>query len=257
MLTTAKAKFRALAEQSQSIFNSEGIKQEDMKTYLANLCSTKTSPNKEMIDSLFKYCNSTDTIFAAIEQYGLWSYMNYFLLEDIVAEFLENLPQYTPIKAEIEAYAVMLQETILSIYLEQACQQMKLPLLKNDERLEQYFTKWTLILRVQQNKHRLKDVDDFRRTLAIEFEVPRTMILLFNFELASDSLTTTWMVPKSFQEQLITKLQSCLQRFNDLLIMKIGECNYYEVLTLTLSICKGRVCISCITARRDIAGLLP
>lgn len=234
---TAEAKFKAITEQGQRILTSKEVKPAAMKTHLATIYSPKHSHSSEMIDVLLKCRDTVDGIFVGIEQCGLCNYINYFLLDEVMAEFLEESEQqYSVMKDKIKAYEVMLEESVLAISLEHSCQRMKLPLQAIDTRMKQYFTQWILILELQQNELKLSFVDYLRYSLAIEFEVPRSIILLFNIELSEKSLTTIWRVPQSFQVQITTRAraQSCLQWCKDihLLTMKIGENICYQVAKL-------------------------
>ena len=206
-----------------------------MKTYFAKMSSIQSSSNREMIDTLFRFCNKVDAIFNGVEYYGFWSYINYSLFYDMVAEFLESQPQpeLSLIKAERKAYEVMLEESVLSMCLEHACQKMKLHLQRVDEKMEKYFTRWTLTVEAQ--NYKLKFVDNLRYSLAVEFEVSTTFILLLNLELTNSVLTITWLIPNSFQMQVNSaKVQSCLPWFKNIgiLTMKIGETLYYKVTTV-------------------------
>lgn len=226
-------KFNKLTEEARSMFKSKKVDPEDMKTYFATMGSIQNSSKREMIDALFRYSNSVDAMFNAVEYYGLWNYINYSLFDDMVAEFLESQPQNSLLKAERKAYEVMLEESVLSMCLEHACQNMELPFQAVHANMEKYFTRWTFTVEVQ--NYKLKFVDNLRHSLAVEFEVPTTLILLLNLELTNNVLTITWLVPNSFQTQVNSaRIQSCLQWFENIgiLTMKIGETLYYKVTTL-------------------------
>lgn len=229
-VTVVKTMFQDLITQGRDIFKSKKVKPVDIKAHLIGMCSVQSSSNKKVIDTLLKHNNTVDGIFDGIGYYGFWNYMNYVLFEDMVAELLQSQPDDL-LTESIKGYRAMFEKNVLSMCLVNICQKVKFPLQKVDAKMEKYFTQWTLTLNVETNELEMRFVDNLRYSLAIEFEVPLPMILLFNLELANSSLEITWLIPESFQMQIATKIQSCLQllKYTGVLIMKIGESVCYKV----------------------------
>ena len=230
------SKFKSLTERAQLLLKSKNVNPIQMKSYLVSACATKKSTGgQKMVDELFGDCTGIDAIFHHMEQYELWDFINHYLFEDIVAEFLEGCPA---IQEHIKEYEVVLEENVMPMSLNdfiRTCQNMKILPQRIGETWQKYFIEWTLTITVAQMEIETRYIDNLRASLAIEFEVPRTLILLASVELTSTTLTIVWIVPNIFCDQIYAKAHAGLQWFQhlDLVMMKLGKNSCFEVKTVT------------------------
>ena len=64
---------------------------EDIQTFLVTLYSSPNSRDGSgIVTTVLESAKSLDEIFRALGKYGLWDYLNYYLLESIIKEFARD-----------------------------------------------------------------------------------------------------------------------------------------------------------------------
>ena len=208
-----KGKFSTLVTNSRKRLQSRAIDVADVQTFLIIMYSSPDSRDgNDMVFTVVESAESLNAIFNALTKYGLWDYINYYLLQSIIVEFASDDNE---LKSMIEQYQKDLTGYVLSLkiqtYLDvthspwpivttgdsETSAEEIVPALPPQQKCE-LFTKLSLKIDVNVSDHTLSYVIDLWKSLAKQFALPQPAMILDN--IAEGCLGVTWLIPANLVE---------------------------------------------------------
>ncbi len=260
-------KFASVVTQTARSLRLKNVHIGELKLFVFHALTSNT-----LATSTLDAANTVDELFMAIARQGLWSYLDYDLLESIVREFAEGL------RSMLEEYQHQLSGFILSTLLEtyiqnvqpendqlqQAAGEDLLPKRDPDPAL---FKRLSAKTKARITEHSLSYVYELRDRLSRFVSLPRMALVLE--KVAEGCVCVTWRIPADLTAQVIRAVQENKDRVDTevgALTITVGDAQVYHnpvevhprdlfVLKLEISICFIFGCCL-LRRRRNRSGLI-
>ena len=169
-----------------------------------------SSPNSRdgdyMVATVVESTRSLDEIFRALGKYGLWDYLNYYLLQSIIEEFGSDddelnsmMEQY---QKDLTGYALT-QKIQMHLDAVVTASDSENSADENVPVSSQLFKKLSVKVEANIADYSLKYVNDLWRSLAIQFSLPQPTMILN--KVAEGCIGITWLIPANLVEY-VTKM---------------------------------------------------
>ena len=221
-----QAKFSTLVTKSRTRLQSREISIEDVQTFLVTMYSSPGSRDGSyMVTTVVESARSLDEIFRALGKYGLWDYLNYYLLQSIIEEFAND-------DDELNGMMEQYQRDLTGHILTQKIQTYLDAVGENtaDEKVpspQQLFGKLSVKVKANITDYSLKYVNDLWRSLAIQFSLPQPTMILH--KVAEGCIGITWLIPANLVEyvtKMVQETSSVFAKKHILRVMLKEQCIY-------------------------------
>ena len=246
-----KGSFSKLLTKSCKRLQSKQIDVEDVQTFLVMMCSSPNSRDgNDTVTTVLESAKNLNEIFRALSKYGVWDYLNYFLLQSIIEHFAgaddelkDMMEQY---QKDLTGHILTLQiKTYLDATNYEHSADEKLPALP----LPDTFEKLSVKVKANITEHSLSYVYDLWRSLAIQFVLPQPAMILHH--IAEGCLGIMWLLPTNLVKYVTRMAQGSLDMFARQHIQRImleEQCIYsmeFEPPLQTTAL-KMKVCSYCL-----------
>ena len=244
-----QGKFAILVTKSRKRLQNREIDVEDVQTFLITMYSSpNTRDGSGMVTTVLESAKSLDEIFRALGKYGLWDYINYYLLQSIIKEFARDDKE---LNSMMEQYQQDLTGHILALRIQAYLDTTKhtsdsdksADEVVSLQQKHELFKKLTAKCNVNVTNHTLSYVIDLWQSLANQFALPQpTMILQ---KVAEGCIGITWLIPANLVEHVTSMAQESANMFAEehILSVKLEEQCIYAVETETATL-KKVCCLS-------------
>ena len=233
-----KGKYSTLVTSSCRRLRSRGINVQDVQTFLITMYSSPGSRDgSDMVTTVVESATSLDEIFRALSKCGLWDYLNYYLLQNIIEEFAYDDNE---LNGMMEQYQVDLTGHILTlkiqVYLDAinptvATSDSESPAGGNDVTPlpQQLFQKLSVKVKVNVTECTLTYVSKLWQSLTKQFLLPQPATILHN--IAEGCICVTWLIPTNLVEHVTRMARETTTMFateHILRVMLEKQCIYTE-----------------------------
>ena len=218
-----KGKFSILVTKSSRRLQSRKVPVDDVQTFLVTLYSSpNTKDGSDTVTVVIESARNLGEIFRALSRYGLWDYLNYYLLQDMIEEFAHDDDE---LNGMMEQYQKDLTGHILTLkiqtYLD--ANHDELPLVStndsDDETIlalppEQKYTLFKKLrgkIKANVTDHTLNYVIDLWRSLTNQFALPRPAMILH--EIGEGCISITWLIPTNLVKHIMRMAQETANMF--------------------------------------------
>ena len=218
-----KGKFSILVTKSSRRLQSRKVPVDDVQTFLVTLYSSpNTKDGSDTVTVVIESARNLGEIFRALSRYGLWDYLNYYLLQDMIEEFAHDDDE---LNGMMEQYQKDLTGHILTLKIQTYLDAIhdELPLVStNDsdgetipslppEQKYKLFKKLTGKIKAKVTDHTLNYVIDLWRSLTSQFVLPRPAMILHN--IAEGCIGITWLIPVNLVKHIMRMAQQTANMF--------------------------------------------
>ena len=213
-----KGKFSTLVTKSRTRLQSRETSVEDVQTFLITMYSSPNSRDGSyMVTTTVESAKSLDEIFRALSKYGLWDYLNYYLLQSIIEEFASDDNE---LNGMMEQYQRDLTGHILTLKIETHLDAVS----ENtaDEKVpppQQLFEKLSVKVEANVTNYSLKYVDDLWQSLANQFALPQPAMILH--KVAEGCIGITWLIPANLVGYVTRMAQKTSNMFAEKHILRV------------------------------------
>ena len=187
-----KGKFSTLVTKSYKRLQTRGIDVEDVQTFLITMFSAPNSRDANfMVTIAVESARSHAEIFRALSKYGLWDYLNYYLLQSIIEEFASDDKELNDM---MQQYQQDLNGHVLTLniqtYLETTFYKHPIAMSESDiladleslppQQKHKLFNRLSVMVDTNITEDSLRYVYDLWRSLAPQFELPRLSVILYD-----------------------------------------------------------------------------
>ena len=166
--------------------------------------SLNSKDGSDIITAMLEAAESLDVIFRVLSKYGLWDYINYYLLHSIIREFASDDDE---LNGMMEQYQKDLTGYVLTLRIQTYLGTTIHPIATSDsdnsadevvpliplQQKHKLFVKLSVKCDVNVTDHTLNYVMDLWRSLAIQFALPRPALILH--KIAEGCICITWLIP--------------------------------------------------------------
>ena len=202
-----------------------------------------SSPNSRdascTVATVLESTGSLDEIFCALGKYGLWDYLNYYLLQTIIEEFASDDDE---LKNMMEQYQRDLTGHVLTLQIEtylnaihpnatsdsENSDEETVPAIPPQQRRE-LFKKLTCKIDTKITDHTLAYVSKVWESLSNQFALPRPAMILLR--IAEGCLGITWLIPANLVKRVTRIAQKTTSMFAEQHILRMvleEQCIYTE-----------------------------
>lgn len=233
-IQTMKEKFSILVMNSHRKLQSRKTDVDEVHLFLLTMYSSPDSKDKNgTIAMVVESTKNLNEIFRALSKYGLWDYLNYYLLQSIINAFAKDDDE---LNSMIGQYQRDLTGHILTIniqtYLDTT--DCDLPLFTTsdsenptDDILSslpplqkcEFFKKLTFKVNANITDHSLHYVIDLWQSLAKQFALPQLAMILHN--IAEGCIGITWLLPSNLVKYVTKMAQRTTNMFAKKHILKV------------------------------------
>ena len=217
-----EGKFSMLVTNSQERLQSRI----NVKKFRIFLITMYSSPNSRdgisTITTVIQSTESLDEMFVAFGQYGLWDYLNYYLLQEIIEEFASDDDELNDM---MEQYQRDLTGHVLTLKIQTYLDANKHPVATSDSESSadesitrlpqkqkyQLYKKLSAEVNVKVTDHSVKYVYDLWRSLANQFVLPRPAMILHC--IAEGCICITWLIPANLVTHVTRMAQETANMF--------------------------------------------
>ena len=226
-----EGKFSTLVTMSCERFQSRKISIGAVQTFLITMYSSPNSRDgSNAVTTVVESAKSMEEIFRALSKYRLWDYLNYFLLQSIIEAFAhddrelndmmqqyqQDLTGYT-LALEIQTYLDATHSTVTTSDSENSDDEsVPAPLLQNKHKL---FKKLSIKFNVNVTEHSLSYIDELWRSLANQFSLPRSALILDS--IAKGCIGITWLVPANLVIYVARIAKATSSKFVEKHVLKV------------------------------------
>ena len=226
-----KGKFSKLVTKSRKSLLNREIDVEEVQTFLIIMYSSPNSRDgSDMVITVVESAESLNAIFRALTKYGLWDYINYYLLQSIIKEFASDdnelngmMKQY---QQDLTGYTLTLR---IKEYLDvthclhptfttgdsETSADMIIP----PQQKHELFKKLSVKIDANVTDHTLNYVIDLWQSLAVQFALPQPAMILHN--IAEGSIGITWLIPANLVEYVTRMAQKTSSVFAEKHILRV------------------------------------
>ena len=218
-----KGKFSALVTKSRTRLQSREISVEDVQTFLITMYSSPDSRDGSyMVTTVIESAGSLDEIFRALSKYGLWDYLNYYLLQSIIEEFASDdnelngmMEQY---QRDLTGHILTLKiQTHLDAVGEHSADE-NVPV-SSPQHKHKLFKKLTVKVKANVADYSLNYVNDLWQSLTIQFALPQVAMILH--EIAEGCIGITWLIPANLIKYVARMAQKTSSVFAEKRILRV------------------------------------
>ena len=218
-----KGKFSSLVTKSRTKLQSREISVEDVQTFLITMYSSPNSRDGSyMVTTVIESAGSLDEIFRALGKYGLWDYLNYYLLQSIIEEFASNDNE---LNGMMEQYQKDLTGHILTLKIQTHLDAVgehsadeNVPV-SSPQHKHKLFKKLTVKVKANVADYSLNYVNDLWQSLTIQFALPQVAMILH--EIAEGCIGITWLIPANLVEYVTRMAQKTSSVFAEKRILRV------------------------------------
>ena len=245
-----KGKFSILVTKSRRKLQNKKIDVDDVQTFLVTMYSSpKSRDGSDTITVVVESARNLSEIFRALSKYGLWDYLNYYLLQDMIEEFAHDddelngmMKQY---QKDLTGHILTLQ---IQTYLDATHDELPFVSTNDSENSDdatipalppqqkyRLFKKLTGKIKANVTDHTLTYVTDLWRSLANQFALPRPAMILHN--IAEGCIGITWLIPNNLVKYVTRMAQETANMFAEeqiLTVMLEKQCIYPMETELTI-----------------------
>ena len=235
-----KGKFSILVTKSRRKLQYRKINVDDIQTFLVTMYSSPDSKNgSDTVTTVVESAKNLDEIFRALSKHGLWDYLNYYLLQNIIEEFAGDDKE---LNGMMEQYQEDLTGYILTLRIQTYLEATKHPVAISDSDnladevvpLQQdykLFRKLTAKCEVNITSHTLSYVINLLRSLAKQFALPCPAMILHN--IAEGCIGITWLIPANLVKYVTRMARETANMFaeENVLRVKLEELCIYPMET--------------------------
>ena len=201
-----------------------------------------SSPNSrdgsDTVTTVLEAAKSLDEIFRALGKYGLWDYINYYLLQSIIEEFAGDddelngmMEQY---QQDLTGYVLTLQ---IQTYLDTTHYVQPIFTTRDSESVaggtvqpqqkDELFNKLSVKTDANVTDHSLSYVINLWQSLAKQFALPQLAMILHN--IAEGCIGITWLIPANLVNHVTRMARETANMFSEeqiLMVMLEKQCIY-------------------------------
>ena len=225
-----------LVTKSRRKLQSRRVRVDDVQTFLVTLYSSPNSKDgSDTVTVVVESARNLSEIFRALSRYGLWDYLNYYLLQDMIEGFAHDDNE---LNGMMEQYQKDLTGHILTLKIQTYLDAThgELPLVStNDsensddetipalppEQKYKLFKKLKGKIKANVTDHTLSYIIDLWRSLTNQFALPRPAVILH--EIAEGCIGITWLIPANLVKHIMRMAQETANMFAE-----------EQILTMTL-----------------------
>ena len=227
-----KGKFSKLVTKSRKSLQRR-IDIKDAQTFLVTMYSSPNSRDgSDTVTTVVKSAKSVDEIILALSENGLWDYLNYDLLQDIIEEFASDDDE---LNAMMEQYQRDLTGHVLTLqiqtYLEAT--HKKQPIATSDsensgdeiipallpQQKREFFKQLSLKIDANVTDCTLGYIKGLWQSLANQFRLPRPAMILHS--IAEGCICITWLIPTNLATHVTRMVQETSDMFAKQRILKV------------------------------------
>ena len=226
-----QGKFSTLVTKSRERLQSRGINVEDVKAFLIIMYSSPNSRDgSDTVTVVVESAKSLNEIFCALSRYGLWDYLNYYLLQSIIEELArddnelnEMMEQY---QQDLTGYILTLQ---IQTYLN-ATQYVQPAVTTHDsesladgtvslQQKQELFNKLSVKTNANVTDHSLSYVTNLWQSLAKQFALPQPAVILH--DIAEGCIGITWLIPANLVNHITRMARETANMFAEEQILRV------------------------------------
>ena len=227
-IITIRGKFAILVTKSRKRLQNREIDVEDIQTFLVTMYSSPNSRDGSgMVTTVLESAKSLDEIFRALGKYGLWDYINYFLLQSIIKEFARDDKELNDM---MEQYQQDLTGHILALRIQTYLDATKHSIATSDsdnstdevvplQQKHELFKKLTAKCKINVTNHTLSYVTDLWESLAKQFALPRPAMVLH--DIAEGCIGITWLIPANLVKFITRMAQESANMFAEENVLRV------------------------------------
>ena len=233
-----EGKFSTLVTMSCEKFQSGNISIRAVQTFLITMYSSPNSRDgNDTVTTVVESAKSMEEIFRALSKYRLWDYLNYFLLQSMIEEFArddrelndmmqkyqQDLTGHTLV-LEIQTYLDATHSVTSSDSENSDHESVPAPPPQDKCWL---FKKLSTKVEVNVTEHSLSYVDELWRSLANQFLLPQSALILDS--IAIGCIGITWLIPTNLVNYVTRIAQETSSKFEEKHVLKVvleDQCIY-------------------------------
>ena len=184
-----KGKFSRLVTQARKRLQAREINVEDVQVFLITMYSAPNSRDGSgMVTTVLESARNLDEIFRALSKYGLWDYLNYYLLQFIIEEFAHDddelkdmMVQY---QKDLTGYVLTLK---IQTYLEATYNKHSIATSESGnlesilpQQKHELIKRLSVVVMANITEASLHYVYNLWQTLSLQFELPRLPMILYD-----------------------------------------------------------------------------
>ena len=184
-----KGKFSNLVTKSRKRLQSKEVNVEDVQTFIIIMyLASNSKDGSDMVITVLEYAESLGEIFRALTKYGLWDYLNYYLLQSIIEEFLSDddelkdmMLQY---QQDLTGYVLTLK---IRTYLEATYNKHSIATSESGnlesilpQQKHELFERLSIIVDTNITEASLHYVYNLWQLLSLQFELPQLPMILYD-----------------------------------------------------------------------------
>ena len=225
-----------LVTKSRRKLQNRNVDVDDVQTFLVTLYSSPNSKDgSDTVTVVVESARNLSEIFRALSRYGLWDYLNYYLLQDMIEEFAHDDDE---LNGMMDQYQKDLTGHILTLkiqtYLDATHNELPLVSTNDSENSDdetipalppeqkyKLFKKLRGKIKANVTDHTLNYIIDLWRSLTNQFTLPRPAMILH--EIAEGCIGITWLIPANLVKHIMRMAQETANMFAE-----------EQILTMTL-----------------------
>ena len=233
-----EGKFSTLVTMSCDKFQSRNISVGAVQTFLITMYSSPNSRDgSDTVNTVVESAKSMEEIFRALSKHRLWDYLNYFLLQTIIEQFARDdrelndmMQRYQQdltghaLVLEIQTYLDATHSVTSSDSENSASESVPAPPPQNKCWL---FQKLSVKVNINITEHSLSYVDKLWRSLANQFLLPQSALILDS--IAKGCISITWLIPANLVNYVTRIAQATSSKFEEKHVLKVvleDQCIY-------------------------------
>ena len=178
------------------------IKIKDVQMFLVTMYSSpKSRDGSTIVATVVESAKSLDEIFLALSKYRLWSYINYYLLQNFIEQFAGDDDELNDM---MEQYQKDLTGHVLTLRIQTYLNATHHPIASSDsdnsadevtplQQKHELFSKLTAQCEINVTNHTLNYVIDLWQSLAKQLALPRPAMILH--DIGERCRGITWLIP--------------------------------------------------------------
>ena len=221
-----EGKFSILVTRSCTRLQSRGINVGDIRSFLIVMYSSPNSRDGgDTVTRVVESARSLDEIFFALSRYGLWDYLNYYLLQTIIEIFASDDDE---LNSMMKQYQKDLTGHTLTLCI-QTYLDATHPISSSDSEssadevapalLPQLFKKLTIKIDVNVTDHTLSYVYELWESLANQFALPQPAMIIH--KIAKGCLGITWLIPANMVNHVTIMVQKTANMFTKQHVLRV------------------------------------
>ena len=183
-----KGKFSSLVRQARTRLQAREIDVEEMQAFLTIMYSAPNSRDgSDTVITVVESAESLNEIFRALTKYGLWDYLNYYLLQSIIVEFAhddnELIDMMKRYQQDLTGYVLTLK---IQTYLEATYNKHSIATSESGnlesilpQQKHELFKRLSLMVGTNITEASLHYVYDLWQSLSLQFELPQLSVILY------------------------------------------------------------------------------